>query len=449
MTWVIFHHSYVETTIVHLEKLWWPVSVLRSGGVAVDIFFALSGFLLGSGLYEEYLKSGSVKFWSFFVKRWFRIAPPYVSVILATMILDYPSGGRTICLQNGWSNLLFINNMVPNFCMGQGWSIAVEFQLYMVTPLLFAAAWLFSKKGDKGSFAVTVLVLSSLVWLLCCLIRLGYASQNFIDSNDSDGSKWLEGSESIPHWDMPYMSTLYRMAPYAAGLCGGVAMKEAKRQNSSGSDMLQLPLMSLSLLTIAFAALFGAEQSSHPAFQWWARLWQGRIALLHTVLLRPCVGLAVSYLLFLCAIDRAPKLNAFLGARFWTPLAGLSYSMYLLHFHGFGISVTPIYLNFLQGWLQGRSTAVVVAVSYFLPILGFLGTLPLALANYLLVERSSIMLSKRLLAPSTVPADKASETAKEKTSEKHSEAGHVRPTQDDGEAVPAQPTEDLEAGPAP
>mmetsp|Transcript_49605 Transcript_49605/g.89133 ORF Transcript_49605/g.89133 Transcript_49605/m.89133 type:complete len:363 (+) Transcript_49605:449-1537(+) len=362
------------------------------------------------------------------------------------MILDYPSGGRTICLQNGWSNLLFINNMIPNFCVGQGWSIAVEFQLYMVTPLLFAAAWLFSKKGDKGSFAVTVLVLSSLVWLLCCLIRLGYTSQNFIDSNES---KWLEGYKSIPHWDMPYLSTLYRMAPYAAGLCGGVAMKEAKRQNSSGSDMLQLPLMSLSLLTIAFAALFGAEQSCHPAFQWWARLWQGRIALLHTVLLRPCVGLAVSYLLFWCAINRAPKLNAFLGARFWTPLAGLSYSMYLLQFHGFGTSVTPIYLNFLQGWLQGRSTAVVVAVSYFLPILGFLGTLPLALANYLLVERTSIMLSKRLLAPSTVPADKASETAEEKTSEKHSEADHARPTQDDGEAVPAQPTEDLEAGPAP
>jgi len=74
MTWVIFHHSCEETTIVHLEKLWWPVSVLRSGGVAVDIFFALSGFLLGGGIYEEYLKSGSVKFWSFFVKRWFRIA---------------------------------------------------------------------------------------------------------------------------------------------------------------------------------------------------------------------------------------------------------------------------------------------------------------------------------------------------------------------------------------
>lgn len=455
MTWVICHHCCEQTTFPLVEKLWWPVSLLRNGGVAVDIFFALSGFLLGSGIYEEYLKSGSIKFWAFFVKRWFRIAPAYISVMLADIIIDYLHGSRSVCLY-AWSNLLFVNNIqgFSTFCVGQGWSIAVEFQLYMVTPLLFAAAWCLSKNDNKGSFVVTALVLSSLVWLLCCLIRFEYASQNFIDSAPKgqveSGATWpFKGSESISHWDMPYTSTLYRMAPYAAGLCGGVAMKETKRQGSSGSDMLQLTLMSLSLLTIAFAALFGAEQSSHPAFQWWANLCQGRIALVHTVLLRPCVGLAISYLLFLCAVNRAPRLNSFLGARFWTPLAGLSYSMYLLQFDGFGISVEPLYHNFIQGWLQGKSDAVVVAVSYFLPIIGFVATLPLALANYLLVERSGIMLSKRLLAPSTVPAGtEASKTAKEKTAERHLEVD-ARPTQDDGQAVPEQPTEDLEAGPAP
>eukprot|EP00931_Biecheleriopsis_adriatica_P120394 TRINITY_DN95515_c0_g1_i1.p1 TRINITY_DN95515_c0_g1~~TRINITY_DN95515_c0_g1_i1.p1 ORF type:complete len:368 (-),score=43.54 TRINITY_DN95515_c0_g1_i1:78-1037(-) len=302
MTWVICHHCCELTTFPLVEKLWWPVSLLRNGGMAVDIFFALSGFLLGSGIYEEYLKSGSIKFWAFFVKRWFRIAPAYISVMLADIIFDYLHGSRAVCLLHGWSNLLFVNNIkiFSSFCLGHGWSIAVEFQLYMVTPLLFAAAGIFSKKDTKGSFVVTVLVLSSLVWISCCLIRFGHASQNFIDSVpkgkvESGTTFPFKGSESISHWDMPYTSTLYRMAPYAAGLCSGVAMKETKRQGSSGSDMLQLPLMSLSLLTIAFAALFGAEQSSHPAFQWWANLCQGRIALVHTVLLRPCVGLAISY----------------------------------------------------------------------------------------------------------------------------------------------------------
>eukprot|EP00931_Biecheleriopsis_adriatica_P109570 TRINITY_DN83829_c0_g1_i1.p1 TRINITY_DN83829_c0_g1~~TRINITY_DN83829_c0_g1_i1.p1 ORF type:complete len:124 (+),score=26.20 TRINITY_DN83829_c0_g1_i1:210-581(+) len=123
--------------------------------------------------------------------------------------------------------------------------------------------------------------------------------------------------------------------------------------------------------------------------------------------------------------------------------------MYLLQFDGFGISVEPLYHNFMQGWLQGKSAAVVVAVSYFLPIIGLVATLPLALANYLLVERSGIMLSKRLLAPSTALAgNEASKTAKEKTAEKHLEVD-ARPTKDDGQAVPEQLTEELEAGPAP
>mmetsp|Transcript_83437 Transcript_83437/g.147429 ORF Transcript_83437/g.147429 Transcript_83437/m.147429 type:complete len:233 (-) Transcript_83437:263-961(-) len=209
------------------------------------------------------------------------------------------------------------------------------------------------------------------------------------------------------------------MAPYAAGLCGGVMMKERDcgqvKKHSARSDYRHFAMMCLSASTLVFAALFGEESEvcvHSSGCAWYGHLWRGRVRLIHAAVLRPCVGLATSYLLFACATGRAPRLEGFLAARIWTPLAALSYSMYLLFDWGFDLILVPTYEYIIQGKLAGFSLAGKVAVAYCMPILGMLGTLPLAFLSFLLIERSARMLSTRLLGlDSITPSTKDSEAA--------------------------------------
>merc|ERR1712070_1173462 len=124
-----------------------------------------------------------------------------------------------LCLQNSWKNLLFVNNLSGlSPCLLQTWSIATEFQLYAMTPPLFAAAWLLSRKC-QWSFGVTVLSLCSIVWLVCLCVRADFVLQHPPVAHELKGT-WDNS-------DMPYYtSTIYRMAPYAAGLFGGVTVSE-------------------------------------------------------------------------------------------------------------------------------------------------------------------------------------------------------------------------------
>jgi len=273
------------------------------------------------------------------------------------------------------------------------WTIAVEFQLYVATPPLFALAWFLSKKVPRASFSAIAFVLASLVWLACCVARIIFVLENGEEMVDSQNFR------------TPYVSTLYRMAPYAAGLCGGIAVQEYKAGcRILGVRVVQLAAAGLSTIILLLACLFGGEpmyfiQTRGGA--WYGQLWQ--VSLVQTALHRPCIGLATSYLLVLATTGNAPRLQSFLGARAWAPLAALSYSMYLLQYAGWMVLLLPLYNNFIKERLVGRSVVEGLALAYFMPLLAVLGTLPLAILNFVFIERSSMILSKRLLARKEPP----------------------------------------------
>src|SRR3954470_19029784 len=60
----------------------WP-SVLTGGFVGVDVFFAISGFLITSQLLREIERSGRVSLTGFWARRARRILPAGLSVLLA------------------------------------------------------------------------------------------------------------------------------------------------------------------------------------------------------------------------------------------------------------------------------------------------------------------------------------------------------------------------------
>lgn len=104
------------------------------GWAGVDVFFVLSGFLVGGLLVKEWRVKGRIDSRRFLVRRGFKIWPQYY-VFLAIMLLT-----RHRTLHDLWGNLLNIQNYVGG--VPHTWSLAVEEHAYLFLVLCLAlAAW--------------------------------------------------------------------------------------------------------------------------------------------------------------------------------------------------------------------------------------------------------------------------------------------------------------------
>src|SRR5216683_166766 len=58
------------------------------GWVGVDLFFVLSGFVIGGLLFAEYRKHGGIHFGRFLIRRAFKIWPGYLTLLVAVAAWD-------------------------------------------------------------------------------------------------------------------------------------------------------------------------------------------------------------------------------------------------------------------------------------------------------------------------------------------------------------------------
>jgi peptidoglycan/LPS O-acetylase OafA/YrhL len=118
-------------------------SARSAGAVGVDLFFALSGFLITGILYDSTADTGYFR--KFYIRRALRIFPLYYGV-LAVLLVVTPWVGIAWRGMD-WVLLGYLQNTDVNgpfyeFQMGPGlsldhfWSLAVEEQFYLVWPLV-------------------------------------------------------------------------------------------------------------------------------------------------------------------------------------------------------------------------------------------------------------------------------------------------------------------------
>ena len=60
----------------------WLEPVKQIGWTGVDLFFVLSGYLIGHQLLKEYKKTNKIDSKRFYLKRFFRIIPAYIAVLI-------------------------------------------------------------------------------------------------------------------------------------------------------------------------------------------------------------------------------------------------------------------------------------------------------------------------------------------------------------------------------
>ena len=123
-------------------------SISEYGYLGVDAFFAISGFLICTLLVREYDGCRSINLRGFYIRRFFRIIPPYVAALAGIGAVAWLG---FIHLQ-GWeipSCLLFLRNYEPTVAPPGGpydpygfytvhfWSLSLEEHFYLIwAPLL-------------------------------------------------------------------------------------------------------------------------------------------------------------------------------------------------------------------------------------------------------------------------------------------------------------------------
>jgi peptidoglycan/LPS O-acetylase OafA/YrhL len=117
------------------------VSFFTPGRLGVNIFFAISGYLIFHLLLEEENANGKINLAAFYVRRAFRILPPllcYLTVISAARI-----AGLLVHVEKREvaASLFFFRNYQMTmqrraFYTGHFWSLAIEEHFYLIFPVL-------------------------------------------------------------------------------------------------------------------------------------------------------------------------------------------------------------------------------------------------------------------------------------------------------------------------
>ncbi|NGZ86551.1 acyltransferase family protein [Duganella aceris] len=306
--WVLFGHIYLFAIGWQAQTAWaaLPLNLLMYMHLGVDAFLVLSGYCLALPVVRNGDRIGA-GLPSFFVARALRILPPYLAtlflILLVNCFVPLAAWGRndlgltaTISSQVWWSNLLLLQDLYGqyNTINGPFWSIACEWHLYFVFPLLI---WLLRRFGLGALMALSLAAAWGLTELSSRFPRLP-----------------LDASVPQP----PFFIALFAMGIAAAALAHGAAFAALRARCRRGAWLIAALLLALlggvlhhyRIVDVAGAIRFGQ----------------------HYPLIDPLAGaFTAALLVVLSGLAPGRRPRAVLERRWLVGIGGFSYSLYLIH----------------------------------------------------------------------------------------------------------------------
>jgi len=341
--------SYSHGNVARMGVLQRAILATAVGGCSgVDLFFALSGFLITGILLET---RGRPKFFSnFYARRTLRIFPPYYLTLALYYFALRPVLSHVWHYNELWSKQLWYWSYLANWlCALQGWqrqmidhfwTLAVEEQFYLVWPLLVFAA------GARRTIWICAGILLASPFLRAAIYFL-----------------------PLVHYPAPfiYTSTLTRLDPLAAGALLAAAMRipELRRKVSTHAAAITWSGAAAFAVLIAYNRCYDTDLPSIAilAYSFLAILFTGVLALL---------------------VTQGPdhRLNRVFSTRWLRQIGKVSYVAYIVH--------APV-LALAERLVPGRPA--------LLWLLSAALTLAVSFASWRFFERPLLKLKDRLAPP--------------------------------------------------
>ncbi|XP_059484177.1 nose resistant to fluoxetine protein 6-like [Neocloeon triangulifer] len=303
--------------------------VLLNGTLLVDTFFVLSGFLTCFGILLEVHKKKNISVPMLYLYRWMRLTPVYMMVVAfyATLLNKVDSGPiwkarvgleKERCVDNWWTNLLYINNYVnaERLCMFQSWYIACDMHYFLIAPLIVIPLY----KKPKLGLALLGGVISLAIVIPFAVTFIGeYIGVLRVYMS------LLEDPPSNKNYFAVYMKSHNRAAPYFIGMAAAYLYGILKLSDIKIPKKIMW-ICSLVATVLGLSSMFGAWVFYIPGREYFA-FENAAYASLHRV----GWALTVAWVIVGGCTTRFGILQPLLQIHAFLPLSRLTYCAFLTH----------------------------------------------------------------------------------------------------------------------
>lgn len=219
---VLFHldgYIAVKSTFYHFHGHAgpdWSASVAALGFNGVELFFAISGFILALPFAAHYFNgSPAVGLKKYYLRRVTRLEPPYIFAVLGLFALGVGLQGKSFTSMGPHllSSLFYLHNLIYGYgslVIGVAWSLEVEVQFYLLVPILaliFKVRNRWLRRSILCAFIISVLVAQQ-IWMggsmrarISILAFLQFFLTGFLLA-DIFQDEWKSAPGTSLYWDL-------------------------------------------------------------------------------------------------------------------------------------------------------------------------------------------------------------------------------------------------------
>ncbi len=352
---VFFTHSGVNLQVFNI-----PIY----GAVGVHLFFVLSGYLLYRQFIIKLIEQKTFpSFYKFYIRRFFRIYPPYLLALVFFIFIRYISKSHPPEPFNIFTHLILISNYLgsKNFFSINAvfWTLTIEAQFYLLLPLTTLIVYKLTKKEPNKSLVITVL-------LMLCIGVIARTTEFFLFDYSSP-----EFPNPVRFRSVFSFLDLFSFGMLAAYLEYVLSSQMLKKSRYYGEAICTLGI----LVFIAANAWFSSMGSN------WMLINNPWAVTLFPIF--SCLALSV---ILLSIVTWRNYMNKILSLKPIVLIGEVSYSLYLYH-----IAVQL----FVAKFLHLDAVKDLSIQPYLLAAVSFFPTIIISVLMYRLVEKPSMALVAR------------------------------------------------------
>lgn len=247
---VLISHS---TLLLFPEKNNVYLTAIRFfGTIGVDLFFVLSGYLIG-GLLLKQIRKGKTTFKDFtyfWIRRWFRTLPNYFLILILNILLYYVL--YNVVINDIGYFIVFLQNFAsphPDF-FTEAWSLSIEEYAYIIGPLILYILLFLWKKSPKDKL---YLVMVFIIIFAITYFRIQYHNNHNLDTFET----WSQNIRKV---------VIYRIDSIYYGFIGAyVALNYSSIWKYYKTIFFSLGAL-IFIVTHLFIFVYNAKPSDFPLF---------------------------------------------------------------------------------------------------------------------------------------------------------------------------------------